>query len=134
MPRRPPWRLDHDRIRIQSAFESGVTIHAATRERSYAALVDVAFRKENQNMKIMTVTLALGAALALSSAAQAQSHRHHRARVIVTPPAATLDPAWPVDYYVVPRYRYRPEDDRVDPYGKPIAPSYPWLGGIWYDE
>jgi len=28
----------------------------------------------------------------------------------------------PWDYNIVPRYRYRPEDDRVDPYGPPPVP------------
>ena len=82
-------------------------------------------------MRIVTLSLALaGTALLLSGTAQAQSHRLHRARVIVTTPPATMDPTWPVDYYVVPRYRYRPQDDRVDPYGPPVAPSYPEPGGM----
>ena len=85
-------------------------------------------------MRIMTLSLALvGTALALSgTAAQAQTHaRHlHRARIIITTPPATVDPTWPVDYYIVPRYRYRPQDDRIDPYGPPVALSYPEPGGM----
>jgi hypothetical protein len=77
-------------------------------------------------MKTVTILLVLGTTLALSSASQARPY--HRPRVIVTP-MATTDAAWPVDYYIVPRYRYRPEDDRVDPYGKPVALSYPEPGG-----
>jgi hypothetical protein len=29
-------------------------------------------------------------------------------------------PYW--DSNIVPRYRYRPQDDRVDPYGPPVVP------------
>jgi hypothetical protein len=84
-------------------------------------------------MRLTTLSLALvGTALVLSGTGQvqAQSHRLHRARVVITTPPATVDPTWPVDYYVVPRYRYRPQDDRVDPYGPPVAPSYPEPGGM----
>jgi len=31
-----------------------------------------------------------------------------------------VTPYW--DSNIVPRYRYRPEDDRVDPYGGPVFP------------
>jgi hypothetical protein len=76
-------------------------------------------------MKIMTAAFALGAALVLanlgtSTAAQARKARvvpEPRARLVVTP---LVRPYW--DYYIVPRYRYRPEDDRVDPYGPPVVP------------
>jgi hypothetical protein len=84
-------------------------------------------------MRIKTFSLAMaGTVLALSGTAQAQTRVHHvhRARIIVTTPPATMDPTWPVDYYIVPRYRYRPQDDRVDPYGPPVAPSYPEPGGM----
>ncbi len=43
--------------------------------------------------------------------------REPRQRLLVTP---LVTPYW--DSYVVPRYRYRPEDDRVDPYGPPVVP------------
>ena len=62
-------------------------------------------------MRIMIV--ALGAALVLcnpvtfSASAQAQGVREPT-------------PYW--DSNIVPRYRYRPEDDRVDPCGGPIVP------------
>ncbi len=64
----------------------------------------------------------LGAALVLNipamfgAAAQAQAVSEPRERVIIRAPA----PYW--DYNIVPRYRYRPEDDRVDPCGGPIVP------------
>ncbi|MBO4222455.1 hypothetical protein [Bradyrhizobium neotropicale] len=78
-------------------------------------------------MRIKTV--ALGTALVLcnlgtfSVAAYAQEARvvrEPRARAIVRVPIVRETPYW--DYYIVPRYRYRPEDDRVDPYGPPVAP------------
>jgi hypothetical protein len=78
-------------------------------------------------MRIMTA-FALGTALVLcnlgtfSAAAHAREAkvvREPRARIIVTAPVIRPTP-W--DYYIVPRYRYRPEDDRIDPYGPPLAP------------
>jgi hypothetical protein len=89
-------------------------------------------------MRITTAALALGTALALSSAAtvtvaRAQNGdvvRRHRPRVIITAP---VEPAPYWDSNIVPRYRYRPEDDRVDPYGPPVVPvvryNGSWLGG-----
>jgi hypothetical protein len=91
--------------------------------------------------------VALGTALVLcnlgtfSGAAQAQKAkgvRETRERVIIRVPAVRPTP-W--DYYIVPRYRYRAEDDRVDPCGGPIAPvlsfgaqeeTIPlWLANAW---
>lgn len=78
-------------------------------------------------MKMMTAAFALGAALVLSNggiftAAQARTvkvvREPPRERLIVTVPVER--PYW--DSYIVPRYRYRPEDDRVDPYGPPVVP------------
>ena len=79
-------------------------------------------------MRIMTATFALGMALVLcstgmfSGVAQARTARvvrePPRERLIVTVPVER--PYW--DSYIVPRYRYRPEDDRVDPYGPPVVP------------
>lgn len=71
-------------------------------------------------MKILTVAFALGTALALccSGAFIAPVHAKPRRVIIVTPP--TPQPYW--DSYIVPRYRYRPEDDRVDPCGGPVVP------------
>jgi hypothetical protein len=79
-------------------------------------------------MRIMTVAFALGTALVLcnlgtfSAAAHAREAkvvREPRVRLIVRP-VVTPTPYW--DSYLVPRYRYRPQDDRVDPYGPPVAP------------
>lgn len=79
-------------------------------------------------MRFFTVAVALGAALALNDfgyfivAARAKETaivRAHPKRVIITVPE-TRTPYW--DSYLVPRYRYRPEDDRVDPCGGPVVP------------
>jgi hypothetical protein len=73
-------------------------------------------------MRIMT--FALGTALvlcslgSLSAAAHARTAKVVRGRLYVTVPVQR--PYW--DSYIVPRYRYRPEDDRVDPYGPPVVP------------
>ncbi len=83
-------------------------------------------------MRTMTVALTLGMAVALSAAAQAGSRvetrkaLHRPARVVVAdPPAMMRDPYWVPDYNIVPRYHYRPQDDRVDtsPYAPPVAPG-----------
>ena len=80
-------------------------------------------------MRIMTVAFAFGTALVLcnlgmfSAAAHAQEAkvvRQPRQRVIIRVPVVRTTPYW--DYYIVPRYRYRPEDDRVDPCGGPVVP------------
>ena len=80
-------------------------------------------------MRIMTVAFALGTALVLcdlgtfSIAAHAQDAkvvRGPRERLIVRVPVVRPTPHW--DSYIVPRYRYRPEDDRIDPYGPPVVP------------
>ena len=73
------------------------------------------------------VAFALGTAVVLGDlgafgvAAYAQETRVVRERgqrpvVIIRPD----QPYW--DSYIVPRYRYRPEDDRVDPCGGPVVP------------
>jgi hypothetical protein len=68
-------------------------------------------------MRIACLIFALGTALALCvpgafiSPASAKPKRVY----IIAP-----RPYW--DSYVVPRYRYRPEDDRVDPCGGPVVP------------
>jgi hypothetical protein len=78
-------------------------------------------------MRIMKVALAVGTALLLcqlgSSPAVAKARtgklvREPRERLFV--PVPVVRPYW--DSYIVPRYRYRPEDDRVDPYGPPVVP------------
>jgi len=87
-------------------------------------------------MRIMTV--ALGTALVLcnlgtfSDAAHAQNAkvvREPRERVIIRVPVVRPTP-W--DYNIVPRYRYRPQDDRVDPYGPPVVPVVRIYGGWTY--
>src|SRR6202167_578849 len=70
-------------------------------------------------MKLMTVTFALGTALALSSPGAFIAAAHAKQRIIIVTPR-TPEPYW--DSYIVPRYRYRPEDDRVDPCGGPVVP------------
>ena len=78
----------------------------------------------DRGMKTMTAAFALGAALVtcsvgtFSAAAQAKVVRQPRERLVVRVPVER--PYW--DSYIVPRYRYRPEDDRVDPYGPPVVP------------
>ena len=73
-------------------------------------------------MRIMTAAFTLGTALVLcslaTSGAEARVVREPRERLIVRVPVER--PYW--DSYVVPRYRYRPEDDRIDPYGPPVVP------------
>src|SRR4030088_1597930 len=80
-----------------------------------------------QGMRIMTVAFALGTALVLCNlgtfsvaahARDAKGVREPRVRLIVRVPVER--PYW--DSYIVPRYRYRPEDDRVDPCGGPVVP------------
>jgi hypothetical protein len=90
-------------------------------------------------MKIMTFACALGAALLLwnlgTSVAEARTRRvvHEPRRVVIAAPVITPTP-W--DYYIVPRYRYRPEDDRVDPYGLPLESSWRlyegWRWPYWW--
>jgi hypothetical protein len=96
-------------------------------------------------MKIKSVAFALGTALVLCNlgtlgvaahARDAKVVREPRQRLVVRP---VETPYW--DSYVVPRYRYRPEDDRVDPCGGPVVPvvrvgpqeeTVPfWLANAW---
>ena len=78
-------------------------------------------------MRITTVAFALGVTLALAGPATFTAAQARHARVmhaprtrIVVNVAPTPAPYW--DSNIVPRYRYRPEDDRVDPYGPPVVP------------
>jgi hypothetical protein len=89
-------------------------------------------------MKIMTVACVLGTALVLlgTSGAEARTRKAvvvPQERLVVTAPVLRPTP-W--DYNVVPRYRYRPEDDRVDPNGPPFVPSYiryeGWRWPYWW--
>jgi hypothetical protein len=70
---------------------------------------------------------ALGTALALCQLAPSPAAAQTRTGKIVRAPRERLYVPVPVvrpywDSYIVPRYRYRPEDDRVDPYGPPVVP------------
>jgi hypothetical protein len=60
--------------------------------------------------------------LALSATAHAGPVRKPPHRPIRIP-VAMADPYWVPDYNFIPRYRYRPQDDRVDtsPTAKPVA-------------
>jgi len=78
-------------------------------------------------MKMMTVAFALGSALVLCNPGASSAAAHPRKAQVVREPRERLVLRVPVvrpywDSYVVPRYRYRPEDDRVDPYGPPAVP------------
>jgi len=81
----------------------------------------------------MTVVLALGTAMALWTTAHAEMRgRRVVHRIPITVPVVRADPFWIPDYYIVPRYRYRPEDDRVDtsPHAPPVAPGDVEPGGF----
>ena len=78
-------------------------------------------------MRMMTAANVFGTALVLCNlgtfcgvahAQEAKVAREPRTRLIVRVPVER--PYW--DSYIVPRYRYRPEDDRIDPYGPPPVP------------
>jgi hypothetical protein len=80
-------------------------------------------------MRKITVAFALGTALVLCNlgtfsvtahAQRAQVVREPRERPLIRVPVVRTIPYW--DSYIVPRYRYRPEDDRVDPCGGPVVP------------
>ena len=91
-------------------------------------------------MKKMTVACALGTALVLSSLGVTGTEAKTRKAVVVAEPRLRVDVPvlrpTPWDYNVIPRYRYRPEDDRVDPYGPPLVPSYiryqAWRWPYWW--
>ena len=77
-------------------------------------------------MRIMIVGFALGTALVLCNLGSFSTAAHARNAKVVREPRERLivgvrpTPYW--DSFIVPRYRYRPEDDRVDPYGPPVVP------------
>ena len=76
-------------------------------------------------MKTVTAALALGVALVLNNMGTFTAAAQTRRVVVRDPPERLYVPAirpTPWDYYIVPRYRYRPEDDRVDPNGPPPVP------------
>jgi hypothetical protein len=87
-------------------------------------------------MRTLTVALRTSVVLCnlgmFSDAAHAQKSkvvREPRERVIIGVPVVRPTP-W--DYYIVPRYRYRPQDDRIDPYGPPVVPVVRTYGGWTY--
>jgi len=97
-------------------------------------------------MKMTSVAFALGSAVVLSSLGPFSVAAHaQETRVVREPgqrPVVIIRPDRPYwDSYIVPRYRYRPEDDKVDPCGGPVVPviSYgaqevtipPWLAAEW---
>jgi hypothetical protein len=77
-------------------------------------------------MRIMTVAFALGMAMVLCNLGTFSVAAHARDANVVREPRQRLvvrpveRPYW--DSFIVPRYRYRPEDDRVDPCGGPVVP------------
>ena len=89
-------------------------------------------------MRILTVAFALGTALVLcdlgafstpAHARKAKVVHEPRVRLVVTP-VIVPTPYW--DSYIVPRYRYHPQDDRVDSCGPPVAPVVRIYGGWTY--
>nr|GAJ35007.1 hypothetical protein BDOA9_0142060 [Bradyrhizobium sp. DOA9] len=99
-------------------------------------------REGDQRMTKLTAACALGTALVLGSLATSGAEARTRKAVVVRAPQERLIVTAPVlrptpwDYNVVPRYRYRPEDDKVDPYGPPLVPSYVryegWRWPYWW--
>jgi hypothetical protein len=91
-------------------------------------------------MKIMTVACALGTALVLCNLGTSGAEARVRKAQLAGEPRLRVDAPvirpTPWDYNVVPRYRYRPEDDRVDPYAPPPEPSYVryegWRWPYWW--
>jgi hypothetical protein len=79
-------------------------------------------------MRIMTVAFALGTALVLCNLGTFNAAAHARDAKVVREPRVRLIVRVPVvrptpwDYYIFARYRYSPEEDRVDPCGGPVVP------------
>jgi hypothetical protein len=71
----------------------------------------------NRLFSALVVVSAL-ASTTLTSTTAGQTRTVKPVRVYVTVPV--VRPYW--DSNIVPRYRYRPEDDRVDPCGGPVIP------------
>ena len=90
-------------------------------------LVEFGSVARRSKMRTMTA-FALGTALVLCSLGTLSAAAHARKATVVREPRVRLVVRVPVvsptpwDYYIVPRYRYRPEDDRIDPYGPPPVP------------
>jgi hypothetical protein len=90
----------------------------------------------NRLFTALVVVLAL-ASTALTSTTEGQARTVKPVRVYVRVPV--VRPYW--DSNIVPRYQYRPEDDRVDPCGGPVVPVIRdgvqetpiplWLANAW---
>ena len=65
---------------------------------------------------LFVVSAVASTALTYTTAGQARTVKPVRVYVAVP----VVRPYW--DSNIVPRYRYRPEDDRVDPCGGPVVP------------
>jgi hypothetical protein len=68
--------------------------------------------------------VALGTALILCNLGTFGTAAHAQRAKVVREPLVRV-PVWTTPYWdsnIVPRYRYRPEDDRVDPCGGPVVP------------
>src|SRR6202012_4498101 len=111
------------------AFDVGCALNSGAKSdvAGWPSQVQAVCGKGGQGMRIVIV--ALGTALVLgnlgtfSAAAYAQTGqvvRHPRERPLIRVPVVRTIPYW--DYNIVPRYRYRPEEDRVDPCGGPVVP------------
>jgi hypothetical protein len=72
-------------------------------------------------MKIMTV--ALGTTLVLCNPGTDSAAAHaQKAKVVREPRAIIRVPMVRSNWDLDPRYRYRPQDHRLGPYGPPVAP------------
>jgi hypothetical protein len=77
-------------------------------------------------MRIMTVAFAVATALVMCNLGTFAAAAYPRNAKVVREPRERLivgvrpTPYW--DPFIVPRYRYRPQDDRIDPYGPPVVP------------
>jgi hypothetical protein len=69
-----------------------------------------------------TMTVALGTALVLCNLGTFSAEAHAQKAKAVRKPRAIIRVPMVWDNYSVPRYRYRPQDDRVDPYEPPVVP------------
>ena len=71
--------------------------------------------RSSKGMRKIIKAFALGTVAFIATAHAQQEPR----RVIIVTPATPL-PYW--NSNIVPRYRYRAEDDRIDPCGGPVVP------------
>jgi hypothetical protein len=79
-------------------------------------LVACVTRRTKMKMVAGALLTALGFLAISAGPGQARVEKRERLRVVVP----VERPYW--DSYIVPRYRYRPEDDRVARCGPPVAP------------